>query len=123
MVERLMSNPARRDGGAHGHGSPLRSGGRPGSTELRERAERTRLDAEIDAAREVAGFYRTEKAKIEADATMTDLEKQEKLRELLLEVGRRGKRAMRKARRDNSPAKLLLRDVEAETRRDGHLLH
>lgn len=72
------------------------------------RARYAALDAAND---EIASWYDAEKAKLDADTTLTDDERRAKKLELMLEVGKRAKRAEGKARRDNTAGKVLEREA------------
>lgn len=72
-------------------------------------ATRARHDAMAAAAADIDAWYTAEKAGIAADTTLTDAERRAKRTELLLEVGRRAKRAEDRTRRQNTPGKVLER--------------
>ncbi|MCW2165791.1 hypothetical protein B0I12_002956 [Microbacterium hydrothermale] len=68
--------------------------------------------AAMDAATEIiTAWHDAEKAKITADTTLNDAERRAKKYELMLEVGKRAKRAEAKARRDNTAGKVLEREA------------
>lgn len=82
--------------------------------DLAKRAKRARREAENAAATELIDWHRSEKARIEADLDLSISEREYALRELMFEFGQRSKRALRKAKRENSAPKLLEREVRAE---------
>lgn len=74
-------------------------------------ASRARHAAMNAATDEISAWYDAENAKLAADTTLTDEERKTRKRELLLEVGRRAKRADARARRDNTAGKVLEREA------------
>lgn len=81
--------------------------------ELFRRAKRARRDAETAAARDLTAWVTAKRAEIDADASLTDEERAAAKRALFHEFGRRSKNAIAKAKRDNTPAKLVMRDAQA----------
>lgn len=82
-------------------------------------ASRARHAAMNAATEEITVWHNAEKAKIAADTTLTDEQRGAKKYELMLELGRRAKRAEAKARRDNTAGKVLER-AALESYRERH---
>jgi hypothetical protein len=82
-------------------------------------ASRAMHDALNAANDEIASWYDAEKAKLDADTTLTDEQRRGKKLELMLEVGKLAKRAEAKARRDNTAGKVLER-AALESHRERH---
>lgn len=74
-------------------------------------ASRARHAAMNAATEQITTWYDAEKAKIEADATLSDHERRAKLFDLMLDLGKRAKRAEAKARRDNTAGKVIEREA------------
>lgn len=74
-------------------------------------ATRARHDAMAAAATDIDAWYTAEKAAIAADGSLSDAERRAKRTHLLLEVGRRAKRAEDRTRRQNTPRKVLEREA------------
>ncbi len=74
-------------------------------------ATRARIAAENAATEEIERWRRGEMAAIAADTSLTAADIQRRKMEVLMEVGKRAKRAHAKARRDNTAAKVLEREL------------
>ncbi len=74
-------------------------------------ASRARHAAMNAATEEITKWYDAEKAKIVADTTLSDHERRAKLFDLMLDLGKRAKRAEAKARRDNTAGKVIEREA------------
>lgn len=79
--------------------------------DLKKAASRARHAALNAASAQIAAWHDAEQAKIAADPTLSEAEKREKRFALMLEVGRRAKRAEAKARRNNTAEKVLEREA------------
>ncbi|MFF7684124.1 hypothetical protein ACFZA2_15355 [Microbacterium sp. NPDC007973] len=78
-------------------------------------ASRARHAALQTASDEISAWYDAENAKLAADTTLSAAQRRVKRTELLLEVGKRAKRAGAKARRDNTAGKVLEREALGQT--------
>jgi hypothetical protein len=81
---------------------------------LRRKARKARTNAELDGATREQDWYKAEIGHLDSNANLTDEERTKLSRDLLLELGRRTDKAMRKARRDNSVTKLIQRQARDE---------
>ncbi|GAA1768374.1 hypothetical protein [Agromyces humatus] len=86
----------------------------PGYTTLKRQARKARRDAEDTASRELFAWHKAEKERLDTDASLSIAERQYQERQLLMEFGRRSKRLLAKAKRDNTVPKLLERSARAE---------
>ncbi|WP_022891241.1 hypothetical protein [Agromyces subbeticus] len=85
---------------------------------LTRRAKRARHEAEGRAANEIVDWYKAEMARLEADDSLTISERIYAERDVLMEFGRRSKRALAKAKRDNTAPKILEREAREQIDRE-----
>lgn len=86
----------------------------PDITTLKRQARKAKRDAENAAADEILTWHKAEKERLDWDLSLTIGERAYAERELLIEFGRRSRRALAKAKRDNTVPKLLERQARAE---------
>lgn len=101
-------------------GSPRKRARRAGNDPERDLASRSaaaRRAAELAASRALTAWWKAEREKLRTDPTLTEAELSAAERALLLEFGRRSKRAIAKAKRDSRPGRLLEADARAEIER------
>lgn len=82
--------------------------------DILRRAKRARRDAEAAASAKLMRWFSEKKAEIDSDPDLDDEERRVAKQALMMEFGRRSKSALAKAKRDNSPGKLMMREAQAE---------
>ena len=83
--------------------------------DLKKRASRARAKAETDAAVELTEWYSAEKQKL-AESGMQGDELADAERALFMEMGRRAKANIARAKRENTVPKLLEREAHTRAR-------
>ncbi|MDQ0576459.1 hypothetical protein [Agromyces albus] len=81
---------------------------------LHRRAKQAQREAEERATDELFDWHKVEKATLDADESLTPFDRGQAELELLMEFGRRSKKALAKAKRDNTVVKILERDVRSD---------
>ncbi|MFF2387831.1 hypothetical protein [Agromyces sp. NPDC058104] len=81
------------------------------TSDLNRRAKRARREAEDRAAVEILEWHKAEQKKLQADDSLSISERTYAEHQLLMEFGRRSKKALAKAKRDNTVLKLIEREV------------
>lgn len=81
---------------------------------LFQRSSRARKQAEGQALDSVMEWFRKAKAELDERTDLTEAERKVADHELMFEFARRSKAGRSRARSQNSPSKVLMREVQAE---------